>query len=103
MSKITQIITELAATHAQVGTAELSRRSGVPYTTIAGLAEKGFRPKSVEVLVNLARAVDEINSVISEPSHSERSKNTIIGPTVYGRPVGEVITRAVAVKGGAHG
>lgn len=57
MSGISKTIDAITDFHAKVGTAELSRLSGVPYTSVIDLAAKGFRPRYIHNLERLAEAV----------------------------------------------
>ncbi len=57
MSQIADCLKRISDACDSMGVAELSKRSGVPYTTIKSLAERGFRPKTVEVIESLLNAV----------------------------------------------
>jgi len=62
MDDISRAIEMVKSANAELGEKEFSRLSGVPYTTIRSLAEKGFVSKPVETLKTLAQAAKERKS-----------------------------------------
>jgi hypothetical protein len=62
MSDFSENIELVKSVFADVGAAELSRVSGVPYMTIKDSAERGFRPKPVTVLEKLVEAARKIRA-----------------------------------------
>jgi hypothetical protein len=53
MSEIKRTIELIHDVHAQIGTAELARRSGVPYTTLRDCVARNFTGPAVETLAKL--------------------------------------------------
>jgi len=59
MTSISSTIANVAKLHSEVGTAELARMSGVPYTTIVDQAARGWRSRSIDVLEKLEAAAQK--------------------------------------------
>lgn len=53
MSDVSDAINRIEATAERLGLAELSRQSGIPYTTLTDMRGKGWRPKSVRIFERL--------------------------------------------------
>ena len=58
MSSIERAIDLIRQVHAEVGTAEFARISGVPYTTLKDCEARNFVGPSVETLTKLAAAAE---------------------------------------------
>lgn len=58
MSSIDRALTLIRKVHAEVGTAEFARLSGVPYTTLKDCEARNFVGPSVETLQKLAAAAE---------------------------------------------
>ncbi len=53
MATISDTVSKIAELHAKVGSAELARRAGLPYTTVNDAAARGFRNRSIKLLERL--------------------------------------------------
>lgn len=58
MNAIARALMLVRKVHDDLGTAELARRSGVPYTTLRDAAARGFAGPAVETLEKLTIAVE---------------------------------------------
>jgi hypothetical protein len=60
---VDSIIRSIEQAVEEQGLPELSKRSGVPYTTLRDWQKAGWRPRAVEVLEKLAAASEPANDV----------------------------------------
>ncbi|EGF96763.1 hypothetical protein [Brevundimonas diminuta] len=60
MNHVTTALTEIERAAKAEGLAALSRRSGVPYTTLIDWQKAGWRPRAVATLERLAHAAAAI-------------------------------------------
>ncbi len=58
MTALDQTIELIRKTHAEIGTAEFARLSGVPYTTLKDCEARSFVGPSIETLQKLAVAAE---------------------------------------------
>ena len=62
MSSIEQSIDAVRRVHRDLGSKELARRSGVPYTTIREAAARDFAGKPIQTLIALVTAAEKIEA-----------------------------------------
>lgn len=60
---VDSIIRSIEQAAAEQGLPELSKRSGIPYTTLRDWQKVGWRPRAIEVLGKLAAASEPANDV----------------------------------------
>jgi hypothetical protein len=62
MSSIAQSIEAIRRVHSKLGTAELARRAGLPYTTVNDCQRRQFVGPSVETLLKLAEVAEQADA-----------------------------------------
>jgi len=66
MSTVERSVEAIRRVHEKLGTVEFARRSGVPYTTVHDCQKRKFVGPSVETLMKLAAAAEEIERAEGE-------------------------------------
>jgi hypothetical protein len=66
MSSIEHAVALIRRVHAEIGTAEFSRLSGVPYTTLKDCEARNFVGPSIETLQKLAGAAERFAEVAGD-------------------------------------